>query len=425
LVFEFIFGHIFCEAKLLIFETLSKPSDHDPTASENIIADLGPDLLRLDKIETEVDVDHMGIPVIYMQEDAVSVPFDQTKIENELGKIKMLNSTTAILDSVLEKIKSNSDLKITGYSRWGMPVPILRHGSEIVTDSEMINRFSEVLSSYGQENGRLEEFHSYLREEVIQELFEERYDDSFDPTLSFNHTFLNNWVDLTKKISRSHNEPVKMSLEEEYMSRAARGTSRGGASGRDMFGSDGTKRGGTSLFGDSGSTRASRSGGGCGSAPKNEPTKGSNSNFMLDPDQPADFIFSSLVLNQAISNSVPELSIFQTPKFKFEVEELEKHKYKTAFFSNKDLRSMMQTLGQDMTRLNIIMREENGVIDFSERSIQKTNETYRTLRQVFSFSEWLEVVTDWPTERPPSSWHQIVKLSKNECTRCSSMGDWF
>ena len=60
----------------------------------------------------------MGIPVIYMQEDAVSVPFDQTKIENELGKIKILNSTTEILDSVLEKIKSNSDLKITGYSRW-------------------------------------------------------------------------------------------------------------------------------------------------------------------------------------------------------------------------------------------------------------------------------------------------------------------
>ena len=366
----------------IIFEILSKPSDHDPTASENIIADLGPDLLRLDKIETELDVDHMGIPVIYMQEDAVSVPFDQSKIENELGKIKILNSTTAILDSVLEKIKSNSDLKITDYSRWGMPVPILKHGSEITTDSEMINRFSEVLSSYGQENGRLEEFHSYLRNEVVQELCES--DDFFDPTLSFNHTFLNNWVDLTKKISRSHNEPVKMSLEEEYMSRAARGTSRGGASGRDMFGSDGTKRGGTSLFGDSGPSRASRSGGGCGSAPKNEPTKGSNSNLMLDPDQPADFIFSSLVLNHAISNSVPELSIFQTPKFKFEVEKLEKQKYKTAFFSNKDLRSMVQTLGQDMARLNIIMREENGVIDFSERSIQKTNETYRTLRQVFS-----------------------------------------
>ena len=331
----------------------------------------------------------MGIPVIYMQEDAVSVLFDQTKLENELGKIKILNSTTAILDSVLEKIKSNSDLKITNYSRWGMPVPILKHGSEIVTDTEIINRFSKVLSSYGQENGRLEEFHSYLREEVIQELFGEKSDDSFDPTLSFNHTFLNNWVDLTKKISRSHNEPVKMSLEEEYMSRAARGTSRGGASGRDMFGSDGTKRGGTSLFGDSGPSRATRSGGGCGSAPKNEPKKGSNSNFMLDPDQPADFIFSSLVLNQAISNSVPELSIFQTPKFKFEVEELEKHKYKKAFFSNKDLRSMMQTLGQDMTRLNIVMREENGVIDFSERSIQKTNETYRTLRQVFAVSDWL------------------------------------
>ena len=50
------------------FENPLKPSDHDPTANEIVIADLGPDLLRLDKIETEVDVDQMGVPVIYMQE---------------------------------------------------------------------------------------------------------------------------------------------------------------------------------------------------------------------------------------------------------------------------------------------------------------------------------------------------------------------
>lgn len=391
----------------------TKPSDHDPTASENIIADLGPDLLRLDKVETEIDVDHMGVPVIYMQENAVSVPFDQSEIENELDKIKILNSTTAIMDSVLEKIKSNSDLKITDYSRWGMPVPILKHGSDIVTDSEMINRFSEVLSSFGEENGKLEEFHSYLRNEVIQQLYEDKYDDSFEPTLSFNHNFLNNWVDLTKKISRSHNEPVKMSLEEEYMSRAARGTSRGGASGRDMFGSDGTKRGGPSLFGGSGPSRSSRSGGGCGSAVNNEPKKGTDSNLMLNPDQPADFIFSSLVLNRAISNSVPELSIFQTPKFKFEVEKLEKHKYKTAFFSNKDLRFMMKTLGQDMTRLNIIMRAENDIIDFSERSIQITNETYRTLRT--TVRDVLAWVTGFePTNMNPSALTTLDSLILGE-----------
>lgn len=348
----------------------------------------------MDKIETEVDVDHMGVPVIYMQEDAVSVPFDQSEIENEMSKIKILNAGNEIMDSVLEKIKSNSDLKITGHSRWGMPVPILKNGSDIVTDSEMIKRFSDVLSSFGQENGRLEEFHSYLRDEVIQQLLEDKSDDpSFDPGLFFNQTFLNNWVDLTKKISRSHNEPVKMSLEEEYMSRTARGTNRGGASGRDMFGSYGSKRGGPSLFGDSGPSRASRTGGGCGSTPKKEPMKGSNSHFMLNPDQPADFIFSSLVLNQAISNSVPELTIFQTPKFKFEVEKNEKYKYKNAFFSNKDLRYMLKTLGQDMARLNIIMREENGFIDFSERSIQKTNDTYRTLRKVFSLA--IVLVSDW------------------------------
>ena len=319
----------------------------------------------------------------------MSVPFDQSEIENELDKIKILNSKSKIMDSVLEKIKSNADFKISGYSRWGMPVPILKHGSNLITDSEMINRFSEVLSSHGQESARLEEFHSHLHKEVIQQLFEDlhegRPEDFFDPTLSFNHAFLNNWVDLTKKISRSHNEPVKMSLEEEYMSRAARGTSRGGASGRDMFGSDGTKRGGPSLFGDSGPTRASRSSGGCGSTTNtNEPVKGSNTNYILAPDQPADFIFSSLVLNHVISNSVPELTIFQTPKFKFEADEEEKYKYKNAFFCNKDLRHMMQGLGQDMTRLNIIMREEKGVIDFSERSIKNANETYFNLRTVFS-----------------------------------------
>ena len=50
----------------------------------------------MDKIETEVDVDHMGIPVIYMQEDAVSVPFDQTILENELGKIKVIRRQMVI-----------------------------------------------------------------------------------------------------------------------------------------------------------------------------------------------------------------------------------------------------------------------------------------------------------------------------------------
>ena len=74
----------------------------------------------------------------------MAVPFDQSEIENELDKIKILNSTNEIMDSVMEKIKSNTDLKITGYSKWGMPVPILKHGSEIITDTEMINRFSEV-----------------------------------------------------------------------------------------------------------------------------------------------------------------------------------------------------------------------------------------------------------------------------------------
>ena len=290
------------------------------------------------------------------------------------------------------------------------------------------NNPNKVLSSYGEENGRLEEFRSHHKNEVIQQLFEGREgfnEGFFDPDFTFNHNFLNNWVDLTKKISRSHNEPVKMSLEEEYMSRAARGTSRGGASGRDMFGSDGTKRGGPSLFGDSGLSRASRSGGGCGSAPKStkEPSKGSN--FIHAPDQPADFIFSSLVLNNVISKSVPELSIFQTPKYKFESERQGKYKYKHGFFrqgfklmllrlpliqskslppekqpirsfdselksinlksflSNRDLRHMMKSLGQDMTRLNIILREENGVIDFSERSIKKTNDVYFDLRKGF------------------------------------------
>ena len=53
---------------LIFKKPYPKPSDHDPTASENIIADLGPDLLRLDRIETEVEVDQMDVPVIYMQE---------------------------------------------------------------------------------------------------------------------------------------------------------------------------------------------------------------------------------------------------------------------------------------------------------------------------------------------------------------------
>ena len=44
---------------------------------------------------------------------------------------------------------------------------------------------------------------------------------------------------------------------------------------------------------------------------------------------------------------------------------------------------MMKSLGQDMTRLNIILREENGVIDFSERSIKKTNDVYFDLRKGF------------------------------------------
>ena len=75
----------------------------------------------------------------------MAVPFDQSEIENELDKIKIFNSSNEIMDSVLEKIKSNTDLKITGYSKWGMPVPMLKCGSEIITDSEIINRFSEVL----------------------------------------------------------------------------------------------------------------------------------------------------------------------------------------------------------------------------------------------------------------------------------------
>ena len=75
----------------------------------------------------------------------MAVPFDQSEIENELDKIKIFNSSNEIMDSVLEKIKSNTDLKITGYSKWGMPVPMLKCGPEIITDSEIINRFSEVL----------------------------------------------------------------------------------------------------------------------------------------------------------------------------------------------------------------------------------------------------------------------------------------
>ena len=318
------------------------PNEYYKDLSEMIVADLGENLLSVQRSDAVVNVDHLGRELFHRYKNSIVIPLDQDreKLHREIDEnVKFLNRHEVA--QLHEKLDSLEHFNVSTDSNFGLLIPVMMRHNKMYFNRQMLDYFNKNLPPYA----RFPDFHS--SKSVLESMFRGGEGAEYDGIFKYSSEFINAYVELEKL-----EKPKKLSLEEEFMSMSPR-----------------------------------RRGGGATSSTPYKPADFDTKSCFILPHDGLDKVLSSAIVSHAIGDKVPKCQYYFTPTLKAEwdkhqdITEIEKSK-KDRSVNVEDMMSWQLAQGLDGFRLLMINGMENGEIKMTtKKQREASTKLYVSLRQ--------------------------------------------
>ena len=315
------------------------PNEYYKDLSEMIVADLGADLLSVQRSDALVNVDSLGRELFHRDKKSIIIPLhqDREKLHQEIDEnLTFLNRHE--LTQLHEKLDTLEHFNVSTDSNFGLMIPVMMKQNKMLFDRQIVNYFNKDLPSYG----RFPDFQA--SKSLLETVFSGA---GFDGIFKYSTEFINAHVELEKL-----EKPKQLSLEEEFMSMSPR-----------------------------------RRGGGATSSTPYKPADFDTKSCFVLPQDGLDKVLNSTIVSHAIGDKVPKSQYYFTPTLSAEwdkyqdITEIEKSKTDRSV-NVEDMLSWQLAQGLDGFRLLMINGMENGEVKMTTKKQREANtKLYISLRQ--------------------------------------------